>query len=674
MDLGCLDLGCISLCDEKQNINSSTESLSSTDSIDSLSSSAKFSKNKSHKDKDSPLSGGIALNRVSSQIKKPLHRKTSPLNWFPRIKGDSYMKRKIKLLQETGGMNDTLDETLGHSNPHYCRVEREKRAAREAACKVMEARKAAMIEASWCRILQAARIPHKEADALLIKAEKEVADAFEAATAKGVTMYDTPDRPLKRFEIEISSANGKGSTTHAVRASFETAFEVDKQVAAAVKTAFVRLAHCSSFNKDEFKDLLRKISENPDNQDLSESDNCLELKTPSRDDGSNSQRRSRKKLSPQKFNGTKLVKMMLERLKCLKEEELASLATIVATCGLNAALADRLQDKNSATDVNYLMNKVAKQKPAEPELPSLDKFLVKKMTKLEKEVQEAKNARKSESKRDGDGNLNNPHLWNGNINDKRDAVDSVPDLGSVLIKKPSKLEKEIEEAKRNQKLSDTDGLKTGRTLKDGKFRQLKQEAAEVPSLDQCLVKHVSRLEKEVQEAKKWRQNDFHVTVGGNSSMSTVQEESRKENVNLNTERYKKQQGKPNEEEIESLDKVLVKHVSKLEKAKMEDSSKEVIEVKKRDTAPNMDTNVGGLDQIFIKHKSRLEREKTAASEQAEDRYTYSKSRREARERELLDTWGGIGLGNSMRPHQSRLERDKAAWLKAEEEEKRVALA
>lgn len=56
-------------------------------------------------------------------------------------------------------MNSTLDETLGASNPHYCRVEREKMAAREAAQKTMEARKAAMVEASWFRILRAARYP-----------------------------------------------------------------------------------------------------------------------------------------------------------------------------------------------------------------------------------------------------------------------------------------------------------------------------------------------------------------------------------------------------------------------------------------------------------------------------------------------------------------------------------
>lgn len=54
-------------------------------------------------------------------------------------------------------MHLTLDETLGDSNPHYSRVLREKIAIKEAAEKAMEARKAAMVEASWCRILHAAR-------------------------------------------------------------------------------------------------------------------------------------------------------------------------------------------------------------------------------------------------------------------------------------------------------------------------------------------------------------------------------------------------------------------------------------------------------------------------------------------------------------------------------------
>lgn len=54
-------------------------------------------------------------------------------------------------------MNLSLDETLGNANPHYTRITREKIAAREAAQKAMEARKAALVEASWCRILGAAR-------------------------------------------------------------------------------------------------------------------------------------------------------------------------------------------------------------------------------------------------------------------------------------------------------------------------------------------------------------------------------------------------------------------------------------------------------------------------------------------------------------------------------------
>lgn len=70
-------------------------------------------------------------------------------------------RSKILLLmfsfQEVDGMNLTLDETLGDTNPHYSRVLREKIAAREAAHKAMEARKAALVEASWCRILKAAR-------------------------------------------------------------------------------------------------------------------------------------------------------------------------------------------------------------------------------------------------------------------------------------------------------------------------------------------------------------------------------------------------------------------------------------------------------------------------------------------------------------------------------------
>ncbi|CAL9166570.1 unnamed protein product [Musa hybrid cultivar] len=108
--------------------------------------------------KDSGHSILNTVNKSTSQIKKPPHRKNvSPLNWFPRKKTDSFLKRKIKHLQEIEGMNLSLDETLGNANPHYTRIAREKIAAHEAAQKAMEARKSAMVEASWCRILGAAR-------------------------------------------------------------------------------------------------------------------------------------------------------------------------------------------------------------------------------------------------------------------------------------------------------------------------------------------------------------------------------------------------------------------------------------------------------------------------------------------------------------------------------------
>jgi len=49
-----------------------------------------------------PKGNGLlnSVSKIVSQIKKPPHRRSgSPLNWFPRKKTDSYLKRKIGLLQ-----------------------------------------------------------------------------------------------------------------------------------------------------------------------------------------------------------------------------------------------------------------------------------------------------------------------------------------------------------------------------------------------------------------------------------------------------------------------------------------------------------------------------------------------------------------------------------------------
>ncbi|XP_028796275.1 uncharacterized protein LOC114751773 [Neltuma alba] len=685
-------------------------------------------------------------------------------------------------------------------------------AAKEAAHKAMESRRAALVEASWCRILRAARIPSDDAEAQLSKAEKNAIEAFEAAQALGVIMYDMPNCPRKHCQIEASTVTSEGSSTHAVTASFETEFEVDKEVAAAVKTAFIRLANCPSFKKGEFRELLRKISQTPDtddgSQDLhdfsseyeSESGSEHDLVSQNGDLSSQdldtnvpalgiSQRKSRRRQSLDKINRIKLVDMMIERLKCLQEDELSSLATIVATCGLNSVLAEgqnvklgSATDNNSSSSVNFPARRMStlgsrksgfvkdgqvRNKQVESELPSLDKFLVKRMTKLEREIQEAKNSRRNENENDRDGSRKSV---DGTLSE------TTQDLGSILVKNYSKFEKDIKEAR-------------NKSEKDISMPNRQKDHAEVPSLDKFLVKHVSRLEREVEEARSRKISETKnlktkadvTTIGGINSHScsdgSLEEKENLDSNNLssfeteqngckldadpssvdgaNNEieddkdsldkilikpvhrlerekihamslgshdenyRQRKNQGVTNAADYESLDKILVKHVSRLEKEKMRlRSGEDKFEVKRIQRNTHLETNEeGGLDQILIKHKSRLEREKmrlkpeeeslvkrsqrsnnmqtneegsldqilikhksrlerekvVASQQQQENTISHSKARREERERELQEAWGGLSLGNSMKPSLSRLEREKAAWIKAEEEARRQAM-
>ncbi|KAL2490836.1 hypothetical protein Adt_26464 [Abeliophyllum distichum] len=796
MDLGCIDMGCI----EKQRKETFIDKEDSPK--ESEMSSSKLGKNKGSKDVlQSSLS---ALNKLRSQIAKPSHRRTSPLNWFPRKKVDSYLNRKIKLLQEVDGMNSTLDETLGDSNPHYSRVLREKIAIREAAKKAVEAQKAAMVEASWCRILKAARIESKDAEGELSKAENYAAEAFEAAKTIGVIMNDIPDCAQKRYKMETVSFKGGESTTHTISATFETAFEVDKQVAAAVKAAFIKLANCPSINKDEFRELLRKVSETPDTgenyHELSEfSSECESDSSNSQNvscDSEFSAERKRKYKRRQvldKFNRTNLVEMMLDRLRCLKEDELASLATIVATSGLNEALVKAENNKQCAfnstvddigkptsdassrmsnegmtsrnSDLDGQMRKAAEaelpsldkflvkrltrlqrelleakkeagrnnatdgseqdfdsksdnemlslvnntssrqkdsdsesilQKPSsmieentEAELPSLDKFLVKRLTRLERELLEAKMVERNKA-RDG-----SEHVVNSKSDDEKLASDSgsvlqkpsmieektgegtfVPDFGSMLVKHSSVFEKEIEEGRmKNRKESGMNGKNLERvsTVTVGCAKSANQ-TTEVPSLDKYLVKHLSRLEREVQEARN-RKNiepnesgsitdssksitSAHATDLEVISSCTDGDLVGKENMNRNQRKH----GGNGDTDYESLDKVLVKHVTRLEKEKMGlcEEDQTGMKLKRRNTIREMESSEGSLDQVLVKHKSRLEREKMAAAGQygVDDRIRHSVSRRQARDKELQEAWGGLSLGNSMRPHISRLERDK----------------
>ncbi|KAL1193413.1 hypothetical protein V5N11_030036 [Cardamine amara subsp. amara] len=734
MDLGCLDLGCLFVSDK-------TSAVGVSDPLEFSSSASKSAQNKSSPRETSAVR--------KSQSKRSSQRKTSPLGWFPRRKGDSFLNRKIKKLQEVGGMNQTLDETLGDSNLHYCKIVREQMAVREAAGKAMELRKAALVEASWCRILRAARIPSLEAETLMENAEKAAVEAFEAASAMGVIIHDKPNSSRKQYRIETSGTHGRGSPTHTVTASFETAFDVDKEVAAAVKTAFARLANCPSISKAEFKDLLKKISENPDvsdNHEITEVSSECDTESDSElsildkvdeelaecgetSDFKMRELKVKRRQSFGKFSKEKIVDMMLERLQGLQEDQLSSLTSVVATCGLSEALAEvgnqRVQTtgieptvtdqgNSSSTDTTRSRrdSKTTRDRK-ETEIPSLDKYLVKHMTKLEREVYEAKRA----------------SLASKDVSDKDKKVsqgvagdNTVPELGSILVKHYSKLEKEIEESKKNagvnfgkyQKHSsrnktpldpipDLESLLVKKhvsglekdvqeTIRNcGKMYETVKKPdtqaaslTQVPSLDSCLVKHVSKLEKEVQEAKKKSKDDLEAR-NLKTVPNVLTEDLGKENVDLNNTKAEGQE--------ESLEKIFVKPVHRLEREKTE--SETVYgnrRIQKRKQAAKAESDYESLDKVLVKHVPRLEKEKLkfkARSEENENSKNNDEgghgpgnikmakpilTRQQVRDRELQETWGGLGLGESKNNNQKRPESNKTEATEHLGEETRPILS
>ncbi|KAG8097576.1 hypothetical protein GUJ93_ZPchr0013g35151 [Zizania palustris] len=82
----------------------------------------------------------------------------------------------------------------------------------------------------------------------------------------------------------------------------------------------------------------------------------------------------------------------------------------------------------------------------------------------------------------------------------------------------------------------------------------------------------------------------------------------------------------------------------------------------------------GLADIFVKRPTKLEQAKLTATAEETPQGSFNpvEERRRARQKELMDAWGGVGLGNSMKPHLSKIERDKVAWRKAEEEQKQIS--
>ncbi|MQL94642.1 hypothetical protein Taro_027308 [Colocasia esculenta] len=676
-----------------------------------------------------------SVNKSASQIRKHPHRRSSsPLNWFPRKKTDSFLKRKIKLLQvyfppctqllkkngdehyrkEKEGMNTSLDETLGETNPHYTRIAREKFAARAAAKKAMEARRAAMIEASWCRILHAARIHNKEAEDKLQKAEEYVAEAFEAARAMGVMMYDRPDCPRRSCEIETSSATG-GASTHKVTASFETAFEVDKEVAAAVKDAFIRLASCSASNKEEFRDLLRKISQNPDVAEMdrgvpyvsmqheSVTGSQVEPELPTSDFSSNHPMNRHDSVVKQVNGGgmltsdsyrssqssQDLVDTMFDRLKRLPEDEIASLAVIVATCGLNAALLEMGKDDNPVNDgtfaqvtfstkssagvgarrlssVSSFIHGHIKRKEPVAELPSLDKFLVKHITRLEKEVLEAKNSKKTsevlESVKEASEEQISENGWTNSVNASK-LPNSTPDLGSILVKHVSRLERDIQASKNSMKINtlivngENAGPSSAQPSESGQSSHLNNETEEANMEKQSEEKSMQQWHMDCEANRDSEKNGAELGERQPICSSDGKDDD-KENTDLNKlpsmagEKVSEGSAAEFEKHKTQLSQTVKHHVPRSERAKLETlrafSAGNLLE------EGEIQEQIG-LDKILIKPVHRLEREKMKALEEADKTRSYTNEKCSG-----TKVMAAESLDKILVQHVSRLEREKMA--------------
>jgi hypothetical protein len=509
-------------------------------------------------------------------------------------------------------------------------------------------------------------------------------------------MYDRPDCPHQQYEVESSSHTGAQST-HKVTASFQTAFQVDMEVSAAVKKAFVQLANSpDSAKREEFKELLWKISQNPDLTETGEnSEDKQQLVDCSNEDTSvlklNKENISSSCVSSD-FNTTKVqesidvVNIMLERLKALHEEELASLAVIVATSGLNAALQNerskyhetgaennigagslRSQARRYSTAASFI-GVQGPNKEVTSELPSLDKFLVKHLSKLERDVQEAREAsRKSTSVKSV---TQGAHSQFTGSNAK--APESTSDLSSILMKHVSKLEKEILKAKKiNERIHQVEG-----SCKDVKSndKQLEFNKIQPEAENNCDLKGSC-------ESKGSCKDSNHIK----DNYDCVQEN--KENKNWYSRQLppsgaKGKQGGKRLTRVEAarlealksfctidgntldagLDKIFIKPIHRLEKEKREAREGQIDVQKHPQKLGQSATVTEGLDDILVKHVSRLEREKI--DYQKKDALGEGWTNVQKHPQKLGQSATVTeGLDDILVKHVSRLEREKIDYQK-----------
>lgn len=672
--------------------------------------------------------GIIPSTQTSSSMVKSPYSKFGPLNWFPRKRTESYLERKIRMLQEKEGTNATLDETLGDSNPHLPRIEREKLAAQTAARVAMEARKVAMVEASWCRILKAARIQCTLAEVELKKAEQKAAEAFDSAAAVRVIIDNNPGDSKQSLEIETSTTDGR--STHTVSASLETAFEVEKEVAEAVKIAFFRLAHLpsssikdifnanhdacksASMNLDENAVKFNNDSESKDfsSEACSESEaqtegehqtdselernadttaaetNCIQIRKNAtkglvqkhRDCPKSYQ--SNRQPAKEILVSEELIDLMLGRLKLLKEEELVSLAMIVATRGLSAML----KEDNKEQELN---GKCSSE--------GLGDILVKHISRLEAEKAAAVAAASKVVAVPG--------------NNRREPTSEIfPDLGSILVKHVSKLEKEVQEAKRLAKAIKCEDIRNLRELQeDGE--SLFQDSTKDnyfgtnPELGRKIVKHAELMIHVSEKPAKLAESEQHNAEGFDAILVEKIHVPEREQLTPTGEKYTKmhqpKSGLSMKQSMEidlnpvdgidteydkenrdtniystenkalemkskfdilnnnSLDSDLstipLKHVTELEQEILAvKNASDVVEPVQRKQNHHNENSEDGLGKILVKRVSKLEKEKLAAAAMSNEAFGSPQRKKQLHCVESLE--------KDLVKHISKLEKEKLA--------------
>ncbi|CAI5515184.1 unnamed protein product [Closterium sp. Naga37s-1] len=144
--------------------------------------------------------------------------------WFPRVKLEPYLTRRLRELQEEVGPQPPLEQLLIPSK--LGRLEREKQEAAMAAQRASQLRQVALVEASWCRILDAAGIPSGGALEVAKQAEDEAHEAVVGAARLGVVL-----------DHAVTSRSRNGSPRAAAAAAAAAAGSAFSAAAAAAAAA-----------------------------------------------------------------------------------------------------------------------------------------------------------------------------------------------------------------------------------------------------------------------------------------------------------------------------------------------------------------------------------------------------------------------------------------------------